>query len=177
MSLTEDILNPLIENLQERIVKEKQPKFKANSQEEAYDYIKKKILILMLQSCINHPQEAYSSIKNMVDGQIVANDLINFINFCKLNIQAQEEAFRNTNFELASSNERYEYLSKLYEASENDMTEVLDVHNPANSFEEIEYRKAKRTDKIERTFQHMINDMIYLVDYLNRNSVRKKNQK
>lgn len=173
MSVKEDIITPLIENLTKRIKIDKPQNYKIDLREKP-DVVKKKFLILLLQSCVNQSQEAFSLIKNLINGAIAENELINFIKFCQLNIQAQEEAFKRTNFELNDSNERYEYLSKLYEASENDMIEISEVHNPANSFEEIEFRKAKRTDKVERTFQHMINDMIYLVDYLNRNQAKKK---
>lgn len=167
MSSNNEILDLLITDLKKRVREEEQKEFtleNINKPEEK----KKKILHFLLLSCVNQPQEVFLSIKTLIDSKITDNELINFINFCDLHIQAQERAYQISENEISYANERYEYLSKLYDISVKDMKEVSDVHNPANSFEEIEFRKAKKTDKIERTFQHMINDMVYLVDFLNR---------
>ena len=157
--LKEDIIEPLIINLKKRIQDDKQKKFDDIEISKDEDSKKK-----FLCSCIDHPAGLFNSYKKLIENNIMDNDLANFIHFCYLNIEAQYEAYGMTLKESTTIKQRYNYLTQLYETSKKDIQDLSKVHSPANNLEEIEFNKAKRTDKIERTFH----DMVYLVDFLNR---------
>lgn len=166
-NLKEDIIEPLINNLKMRMQGDEQKNFDGIEISKDEDSTKK-FLKLLLCSCIDHPAELFNSYKKLIENNINDNDLANFIHFCYLNIAAQYEAYGMTLKESTTIKQRYNYLTQLYETSKKDIQDLSKVHSPANNLEEIEFNKAKRTDKIERTFQQMVNDMVYLVDFLNR---------